>query len=122
VNFSFDGDCCKKKKTPVGQVMNRLSDNISKIRSLGVIVALLTLVFCSTGVHSFEECPHETVTQEVELLSTREDDGALRSTRPSGSFVRPLDSVLTRRVSTWSKRVMVTERSAINGLGTYLRL
>ncbi len=89
---------------------------------MGVIVTLLALAFCCSGFHSFEECPHETVTQEVELLSARDDDDPVGPSQIAVAFYRPLETVSSNRSTNSLTAVLATERSAINGLGTYLRL
>lgn len=101
--------------------MNQNSDNATKVKSMGVIVTLLALAFCCSGFHSFEECPHESVTQEVELLSARDDDDLVGS-QIAVAFYRPLETVSSNRSTRSLTAVLATERSAINGLGTYLRL
>ena len=122
VNFSFADVCCKKVSASVKKKMNQISDNYARIRSLGAILALLMLAVCCTGFHSFEECSHETATQEVELLSAREDDEVLATTRNVFSFFGPLETASTRCLVKSPTYMLVSERSAINGLGTYLRL
>ncbi len=101
--------------------MKQNSDNATKVKSMGVIVTLLALAFCCSGFHSFEECPHESVTQEVELLSARDDDDLVGS-QIAVAFYRPLETVSSNRSTRSLTAVLATERSAINGLGTYLRL
>ena len=101
--------------------MKQNSDNATKVKSMGVIVTLLALAFCCSGFHSFEECPHESVTQEVELLSARDDDDLVGS-QIAVAFYRPLETVSSNRSTRSLTSVLATERSAINGLGTYLRL
>lgn len=102
--------------------MKSISDNFSRVKNLGAIFALFTLAFCCSGFHSFEECAHETVTQEVELLSAREDDDVLASSRYVFSFFRPLEFAPSRCFAASPTYVLCSERTAINGLGTYLRL
>lgn len=102
--------------------MKPKSNNATKAKSLGVIVTLLALAFCCTGFHSFEECPQETVTQEVELLSARERDELISPSLAAVSFCRPIETVSSNRSTNTLRAVLLTERSAINGLGTYLRL
>ena len=101
--------------------MKQNSDNAPKVKSIGVIVTLLALALCCSGFHSFEECPHESVTQEVELLSARDDDDLVGS-QIGVAFYRPLETVSSNRSTRSLTSVLATERSAINGLGTYLRL
>ena len=101
--------------------MKQNSDNATKVKSIGVIVTLLALALCCSGFHSFEECPHESVTQEVELLSARDDDD-LVGAQIGVAFYRPLETVSSNRSTRSLTSVLATERSAINGLGTYLRL
>ncbi len=60
--------------------------------------------------------------QEVELLSAREDDEVLATTRHVVAFFRPLETASTRCLAKSPTHMLVSERSAINGLGTYLRL
>lgn len=102
--------------------MKQNSDNATKVKSIGVIVTLLALALCCSGFHSFEECPHESVTQEVELLSARDDDDDLFGSQIAVAFYRPLETVSSNRSTRSLTSVLATERSAINGLGTYLRL
>ena len=122
VNFSFTDDCCKKIGTPVKGTMNKNSYNVTKLKRLSVIVTLLSLAFCCTGFHSFEECPHETVTQEVEFLSARQDESIVKDSQTASSFCLTPEMASSSCPSKLIAFVSVTERSAINGLGTYLRL
>ena len=94
----------------------------TKLRRLSVGVTLLSLAFCCAGMHSFEECAQETVTQEIEFLSTRQEEIAFKSSLTSIPIYRPLVMAFFRGPSDSQFFVYKTERSSINGLGTYLRL
>ena len=73
-------------------------------------------------MHTFEECAQETVTQEVEFLSTRQEGIAFNSARTSSANFRPLMMASFGELSETQFLVYESERSSLNGLGTYLRL
>lgn len=95
---------------------------LTKLKRLSVIVTLLSLAACCAGMHTFEECAQETVTQEVEFLSTRQEEIAFKSSRTTSAVFRPLVMASYGDPSETQFLVCESERSSINGLGTYLRL
>jgi hypothetical protein len=100
----------------------KTSPATKKIHKLSVLATLLAVAFCCTSSHAFEECLQEVVTQEVELFSARQDVSRENSKRILKSFYRP-NVVVSPSISSFPPSVVVlTERSGLNGQGTYLRL
>ena len=103
--------------------MNLVAQQFIRLtHAMGMIVTIALSTFLSAGHELIEESPHEVLTLEVEMLVVRSRDEkqvnvrqekAVRScdTRPAAP-ARDCNDVLGLLVT--------TERSKLNGLGTYL--
>ncbi len=90
-------------------------------RTLGVIITLLAMLFVSSAQGAFEESSEESTSHEIELVVGRREVRPMETREPvgRGELVFPVVARLGK-LSRQPFFAAQTERSGMNGSGTFL--
>jgi hypothetical protein len=90
-------------------------------RTLGLMLMLMAMLFVSSTQGAFEECSEESVSQVIEVVVGRREVGPIEVS-DSGVSSAPRFPIVARNSKSSANLffVVLTERSRMNGSGTFL--